>query len=213
MALNQKRSNKEGTAKEHFLVPEDSYVAKLYSVIDLGEHDSGFRKIDKITGKDHGPVVNTKMHLTFELQDVNLEDGRPAVVSRELTASLSDLSNFLPIAHALLGGTSESLQWLKEDGREIGDVLEKILGKAGLLTIVHSTSKKNGKVYANIGSVAALPKAMHKSVTPTVNSLVSILDVNNVSEESIEKLPRFLLDKMANRLNKPEGDSIEDIPF
>ncbi len=53
MALNQAFKK-----TERFLIPEDSYIAKLYSVVDLGQQITNFRLKDKETGEDLGPQVS-----------------------------------------------------------------------------------------------------------------------------------------------------------
>lgn len=213
MSLNDKPAK---GGKEFFLIPEDTYIAKLYSIIDLGDQDTGFtRRIKNEDGTetDTGePQISTKVMLTYELSDVLMDDGRPAVISAGfagLTASFHELAQLRKHGLAALGGNAEAVAFMDAEGRTAGEVLEKMLDKPVLLTIVHAPSKKTGKVYANIGTVSALPKKDLKDVKDTVNPRVLVLDANNVDPETQAKIPKFIQDRMAMRLNALAGPNSE----
>lgn len=215
MALNQVKA----TNTERFIPPEDTYIAKLYSIVDLGTHDTGFKKQDK-DGKDTTiPIIQNKVLFTFELQDCNLPDGRPAVVSQEFTASLNDRAKIVPVLVALLGGKSEHQDYVSTEGRILSEVLTQVIGKPCQLSVVHV--KKKDKTYVNIGSVSALPSSMKSLVTATVNPTLVITDVDNISTADAAKLPDWVKNKQAKRIGvaisipatKSEQASDDECPF
>jgi len=218
MALNQTYKKSEGG--EFFLIPEDSYIAKLYSIVDLGEQDTGFRKFkeDKVTGKktDMGPLIQNKVMLSFELEGVAVSDGRPAVISNTYTASLNEKATLADVLLSLLGGGAEAKEYLFTEGRQVGEVLESVAGKAVLLSIIHN--KKGDKTYANIKSVSPVPSSLKKSVTPLINEKVVVLDVDSIDPVVLSKLSDFVKTKINNRIksvdvhNKQIFDDTEN-PF
>lgn len=202
---------------EQFLIPEDTYVATLYSAVDLGTHDTGFTKIDK-EGNDTGqPVIQNKLKLSFEFQDLAISDGRPAASSRKYTASLHEKADLRGILHALLGGDSKATEYLNTDGLKLSDALQKVLGKPALVTISHKTAGAGSAPFALITSVAPLPKAMQKSVKPLVNKQVLITDVNDISKELFDSLPKNTQETINKRLNNTNSyastDAEGEVPF
>ncbi len=203
MSLNKKITGKSSS----FLIPEDSHIATLYSIVDIGDQETGFRKTDK-DGNDAGVQISSQVMLTFELQDVHIEDGRPAAISNTLTASVNEKARLRPILLALLGGTSEAKALFESEEETVGSLLKRALGKSVLLSIVHRESK--GKVYANIAGAVPLPSSMKGSLKEPHNKLVFVDDVNNISSEMEALIPDWVFQKKINqRLNGK--DSI--IPF
>lgn len=192
-----------------FIIPEDTYIAKLYSAVDIGEHEAIFSGETK---KVHQVV------LTFELQDADLPDGRPSVISHTYTASLNDKARLKPVIHALLGGTSEAMNLIESEDEDLTSLLSKSLGKPVQLSVVHR--EKDKKKYVNIGVVMALPKSMQKSVTPLFNEKIIISDVENIINP--DSIPEWLIKRINNRLgngvkylstkSKEESNS-QDQPF
>lgn len=206
MALNQ--SYKKG---DTFLVPEDSHIARLYSAIDIGLQETGFRKIDSKTKEDLGPQITNQVLLTFELQDVLLPDGRPAAISGTFTSSLSDKAKLKPILHALLGGTSEAKALIENEEEKVETLLAKAIGQPLLLSVVHKESK--GSIYANVGGAMPLPKAMKAGLKEQVNKNLLITDVDNISPENQERVHEWIQKRIDKRLNKSGGSTSGDMPF
>lgn len=185
-------------------IPEGVQLGKLYSIVDLGVHVN-----ERFKDKNGNPIAANKVMLTFELQDVLLPDGRPAATNAELTASLSDKATIQPILIGLLGGGADAISFVRTEGREVSEVLSKVLGKPLQLNMV-----KNEKGYVNIKGT--MPVTKSTNITPTVNELILVTDVNNVSPDTLAKIPEFVKKKMANRVNKEAGSAIgndTDCPF
>jgi hypothetical protein len=101
-----------------------------------------------------------------------------------------------------------------------GFSLENVLGAPGMLSVIHKPSKDGTKVYANVGSVVALPKGM--SCPQPVNPAVKF-DIGDFNETVFNSLPEWLRAKIL--LSKEmEGDiptkqvednepSDESVPF
>ena len=91
------------------------------------------------------------------------------------------------------------------------DVL-KILGKPCMVTIVHNTSGQ--KTYANVASVAAIPKG-----TTAPEAEIDLLKYSADDPEDKEKLPEWLQDKISKQIipeqepQSQEPDFDDDIPF
>jgi len=137
---------KEKSGAEIEPIPAGVYVAVCYGLIDLGTH--------------HNPVFGNdarKVLIQWELPDVRGEferDGAkvnlPRAISRRYTLSLSEKAN--------LRRDLESWRGRKFAAKELaGFDLRALLGAACQLQIVHETSKE-GRTYATIAAIMALPK-------------------------------------------------------
>ncbi len=194
MALNQTYEKFES-----FLVPEDSYIGRLYSTIDLGLQDTGFKKKDKDNNMTNEPLIQNKLKLTFELQDIKIPDGRPASVSRTYSASLNDKSNLKPILLALLGGNTEARDYLNTPGRKLSDVLEKVSGKTALVSVSHFTTK-TGTTVAYMSNANTLPSSMQKLVQPQINPTTLHLDVDAIDPQDFANLPKSVQETINKRI-------------
>ena len=127
-------------------IPAGVYVAVCYGLIDLGTHEN---KV--FGGEAHKCLVQ------WELPDVRGEferDGEkvslPRAISKRYTLSLSEKAN--------LRKDLESWRGRKFTAQELsGFDLRALLGAACQLQIVHETSKE-GRTYATIAAIMALPK-------------------------------------------------------
>jgi hypothetical protein len=209
MALNQ--SYKKSDTKEYFLIPEDSHVAILYSAIDLGDQQTGFPETDDEDKPIPGTnKVQSRVRLTFELQDVLMADGRPAVIGEDFNVSLHELARLRPILEAALGGGKAAKDLIESEDEDVGSLLKKSVGKAVLLSVIHKPSKKTGVMYANIGSATALPSALKSTVKKGVNDTVYVGDVNTIDQATLDKIPAFIKAKIAVRLNGPQSKAAND---
>ena len=120
--------------------PAGNHVAVCYQMIDLGQQYN-----EKYDTWQH------KIQIGWELSNELMEDGRPFVVSSRYTASFNE--------KAILRRDLESWRGRPFTDAELaGFDLKNILGKACMVNVVHNT--KGEKTYANVKSVAALPKGM-----------------------------------------------------
>jgi len=130
-----------GSGKKFETAPAGNHVAICYSLVELGQHYDS--ENDKWTAK---------IHIGWELPNEPMADGRPFVVSRRYTASLHEKASLRRDLESWRGRpfTNEELA---------GFDVKNILGKPCMINVVHNTAK-NGNTYANVRSVAAIPKGM-----------------------------------------------------
>ena len=100
-----------------------------------------------------------------------MQDGRPFSISKEYTASIGEKANLRKDLEAWRGRPFSS-----EELRNFS--LENVLGAPCLLGVVHKPSKDGAKVYANVGSIMALPKGMPSPelVNPAVKFDIGTFD-------------------------------------
>lgn len=131
-------------------IPAGVYVATCYGLVDLGTHANPV-----FGGEQHKILVQwevPEVRGEFERdgQKVNL----PRAISKRYTLSLSEKAN--------LRKDLESWRGRKFTTQELaGFDLRTLLGATCQLQIVHDTSKE-GRTYANIAAIMALPKGTPK---------------------------------------------------
>ena len=158
--------------------PAGSYAAVCTQVIDLGTSQTNF--LDEHTGQ---PKFAHSVRFTFEVNEM-MQDGRPFVVSQELTLSMHEkakMRQFLSNWRGKDFGPGESVN------------LKDLIGKGCSLSIVEYT-KKNGEVGTKIGSISRLMKGMEvpKPANPTI-----YFDLEAFDEDTYAQLPQWLQDKIA----------------
>ena len=141
--------------------PAGSFAARCYQIIDLGHQTIEWQGTAKVV---------PKVRITWELNEM-MQDGRPFSISKEYTASIGEKANLRKDLEAWRGRpfTAEELRNFS---------LENVLGAPCLLGIVHKPSKDGAKVYANVGSIMALPKGMPSPelVNPAVKFDIGTFD-------------------------------------
>jgi hypothetical protein len=186
----------EGTFE---LAPEGTHVARCYMVVDMGMQETGY-----------GPKHKAK--IGFELPNELMEDGRPFSVSQNYTVSLSEKANLRADLEAWRGRA------FTEDELRGFDVFN-VLGAPAMVTVIHTTNE--GKTYANIKSVSALPKGMQAPAA--INEPIKF-SLEEYSQEVFDSLPEYLRNKinrggidapyMPPQSDHPADDSFDDdIPF
>ncbi len=192
MSLNIKT-----TKKQTVVAPEGAYVARLYSIVDLGTQRIEWQ----------GQTKNQpKVQVTFELCNETAEfDGvqKPLVVGGQYTMSLSDKSRFLPIIEGLYGRKLTDAEKADFDGT----AFKSLLGKACMVSVMHT--HKDDVVYANIASITPMPKGME---APALVNPKTLYDVSEGESETFKSLPQFLQDKIKKSLEFTVDDE-NDIPF
>ena len=142
------------TTSNYELPPEGTELCICNRVIDLGLQFS--------------PTYNTTSHkilLGFRLVDTVGTDGQALDVSNRYTLSLSE--------KAILRKHLESWRGRAFSAEELkGFDVTKLLGVPALVTIKHDMNPGNGKTYANIAGISALPKSMAKPAPLPADDLV-----------------------------------------
>ena len=167
-------------------IPEGTHVGTLVQIIDLGEQLNLFSEVEGATQR--------KLYLTFEIPSEKLDDGRPMVIGKELTASFHSKSRLRPIVESLLGRT------LKEgDLADATQTLKSTLGKSAFVEVEQVATQKGGK-FSKIKNIMKLSKGL--SVESPYNDLLFFdLDGEN-AEQALESLPRFIQNKIASGIGR-----------
>lgn len=125
-------------------VPPGNHIAVCYRVIDLGTQRVEWQ------GQ---PKHQHKVLISWEIPDEKMDDGRPFTIGQKFTWSMSEKAN---LRNALESWRGQAFTE-KDFGPQGFDIMN-VIGVGCMLNVVHVT--KNGKTYANIASVAKLPKGM-----------------------------------------------------
>jgi len=169
---------------ERMVVPSGTYVARCYSIVDLGTQYS-----------EKFGVWSHKVLLQFELPTELMDDGRPLAISSKYTLSLNEKANLRHILESWLGRT------ITEKEEKEGFALGSMLGAPCLLAIIHADS--NGKTYANIAGVMSVPKGT--AVPEQSNPMVSY-DVENGKDAVFTKLPEWIRTIIEQSKEFKDGD-------
>lgn len=155
-------------------VAEGTHLAVCNMLVDLGLQTS---EVYKNTSR--------KVLIGWEIpgETIKTEDGEhPRTLSKRYTASLNESANLRQDLAAWRGRdfTSEELDAFD---------LRNIIGKSCLLNVIHKES--NGKTYANISSIMALPKGMEKGV---LSGKPTVFDLDSDPLSAVEELPKWIAD-------------------
>jgi len=154
-----------------------------------------------------------KVLIGWEIPDetIELEDGtHNRTITQRYTASLNEASNLRRDLAAWRGRDFTEAE-LEEFN------LRNIVGASCLLNIIHKT--RNGKTYANIQSIMALPKGMKKA---DPKEKVIIFDLDEATLDDVDDLPRWIGDvvkksityqEMVDADNKAYEDGSNNSPF
>ena len=207
MGFIAKDNGGEGNFKK---VPPGVYVARCYSLIDIGT---------QVTEGQYGVKEAHKIRIGFEIfgeddagNPLTIDvDGKmmPLTISKSYTLSL----------HEKAGLRKDLAAWRGKDFTEeeakAFDV-SKLINAYCMLNI--TTSENNGKTYTNIAGITPLPQALKNAKPEAVHSVV-LFDLDQPDwdlfknfheklQETIKKSPEFA---MAAGNATPPAD--EDIPF
>ena len=175
--------------------PAGSFAARCYQIIDLGHQTFEWKGEAK---------VSPKVRITWELNEM-MQDGRPFSISREYTASIGDKANLRKDLEAWRGRpfTATELQNFS---------LENVLGAPCLLGVVHKPSKDGTKVYANVGSIMALPKGMPSPelVNPAVKFDIGTFDQKVFDGLSSYVQKKILMSKELEENGIPQASSQDE---
>ena len=188
---------------------EGTHVAILNWIVDLGVQESRW-------GSQPKRELFLQFEITDEFNEWHDKDGlrcEPKRVSTTVTASLSQKAKLREYVEGILGSR------LSEAEQREFDIVGLVMGKPCLLHVVHNEA--NGNTYANIGSIAPLPKSM---TAPAMKGDPLDYTPDDHSDATWERLPKFLQEKISKRVIEdapapnptPAGkgaDFDDDIPF
>lgn len=165
--------NENGGGSGIPILPEGSYTAVCYMLVDLG-----LQKSEKYGNSQR------KVLIGWELTDEYIEiDGKqqPRVFSQRYTASLNEKAGLRRDLAAWRGRdfTADELKAFD---------LHNIVGAPCFIQVIHREGT-NGKTYANLASIMRLPKGMP---TPQGTMEQVIFDIDESPMSDIDKLPEWI---------------------
>lgn len=181
------------------LVPEGTYLARVYKIIYLGTQKS------KMFGNESFKV-RINWELPTELHAFKEGDPeKPFSIDAEYTVSMGKKSNLRPVVEALIGVQ------LKDEEAYAFDV-DEILGLPCQITVTHT---EDGQ-YANVSAVSQLLKGV--TCPPQVNKSVILNFDEKWDDELFKSLPEFIRRKIESspEFKKMKGLDVVDeseVPF
>jgi hypothetical protein len=190
--------------------PEGNHVAVCCSIVDLGtQHSEKYEKNQR------------KILIEWEISGETKEDGTPFYIDQIYTFSMNE--------KAALRRDLESWRGVKFSKEDFGRFeLSNVLGVGCMLNVVWAES--GDKVYANIASIARLPKGMSAPSLIARRRCLSLEpgefdsdEMNGLRDRIVEKIresPEFKAlttgrgIEANNKLNQASAEAAEDeIPF
>lgn len=188
--------------------PAGSHIATCFQVIDLGSQISPFAD-EKGEHK-----INRKVRFAWELPNALMSDGRPFTIGKEYNFSSNEKSNLVADINAWRGKPFTPAEFGAFD-------IEKLIGKSCFLQVTEATSKQ-GKLYAKVNAIMALPSGQQSTALinkPTAFSL------STFDKATFESLPDYWRNMIASSpeyksiagndggQNEPLPELNDDIPF
>lgn len=170
----------ENTAPDRVQVPAGNHIARCVEMIQLGTvtEDAGI-----YAGKQM-----KKVRITWETPDEQHDFGKglqPFLVSKEFTLSMHEKATLRKILESWRGKA-----FSEEEAKQFD--ITKLLTKGCMLSVIHKTSQK-GSVYAEISSIASLPKGFEcgPQITPS-----RVLAFDEWDHSIFDSLPDFVKNKI-----------------
>ena len=180
-----------------------NYPARCYSMVHLGTIEENILGTIKKLNK-----VRITWELPTELKVFKEENGeQPQVISKEFTLSLHEKATLRGFLKNWRGK-----DFTDEEAKSFD--IEKLVGAPCMLNITHKTKKDGSGIYAEIGSVSAMPKGF---VCPDAINNSFVFTYESFDLEKFNTLPEFMRNKMINseeyKLATNGGQEIESPSF
>lgn len=167
--------------------PEGTWPAVCYRIIDLGTQMGTY---NGETNRRHKVLVSWELHDP----DTTTDDGSPMSIHKRFTWSMHEKSRLRQDLEAWRGK-----RFTDADLGDGGFHIKSLLGVPCLIGIVHTT--KNGITYANISSIAKLPKGMdapephnqlaYSWLTPELFDREVFSNLSDRMQETIKASPEY----------------------
>jgi hypothetical protein len=185
-------------------IEEGTHLGVCCMLIDLGMQYSEVYKNS-----------SRKVLIGWEIPDetIELDDGpHPRTITKQYTASLGESANLRQDLAAWRGRDFTGAELEAFD-------LRNIVGKSCLINVIHKES--NGKTYANIQNIMALPKGMQPG---KLADKPLVYDIDADPPEMVDSLPKWIAERIkksesyGERITKPVtmqelDDSDGELPF
>lgn len=171
----------ENSGTNFVLPPAGNHLARCYGMIEIGtiKEETGI-----YAGKEQ-KKVRISWEMPHECQDFGKGELEPFAVHKEFTLSMNEKATLRKMLESWRGAPFTEYQAKAFD-------ITRLIGKACMINIIHKTSGK-GKEYADIASIAALPKGYDcpEQVNPSME-----LSYDNWNTGLFDSLPDFIKNKM-----------------
>jgi len=180
--------------------PEGNHLAVCYEVIDLGTQTNVWQGETK---------RQRKIWIGWETHDELMEDGRPFVIGMKYTFSSHEKSTLRQHLESWRGKRFNEEEIVKFD-------IRNVIGQGCYLNVIHV--EKGDRTYANIGSIAALPKNTETPELTNEPTFVA-LDPKEFDAQAFERLSDRMKDtirespEFADLTAANEGETPADQPF
>jgi len=157
--------------------PAGNHLAVCYQLVDFGTQETNF---EGKTSTRHEILIG------WEIPEERMEDGRPFMINQRYRFSMHEKAK---LRHHLEAWRGRAFT----DAEFETFALENILNTSCMLQVIHT--HKGDKTYANIASVAALPKGMKKS-DGAENELV-FFSFDEPNGDTFDALPEWMRETIA----------------
>ena len=171
------------------MLDEGGYLARVYSIVDIGIHNTNF-------GEKHQVVISWE--LPTELGD----DGRPYAQSRFYTMSLNEKANLRKDLESMKGKIPNDKL---EDPTFVDSIFTKLLGTPAQLSVSQYTNK-DGYLRNGIEGIGKPMKGV--SIPEAVNDTV-LFDLEHYDQKIYNNLPDWLKAKIDE--GKPRFDALNGL--
>lgn len=131
--------------------PAGNHLAVAYEFIDMGTQERS-----PYQGQERSPC--RQIWIGWELPNESMEDGRPFVIGRKYNYSSNE--------NSAMRKDLESWRGKAFTPEEFGTFeIQSVLGHGCFLQVTHTESQDGTKTYANVDTVAALPKGTEAPAT------------------------------------------------
>jgi len=170
---------KSSDAKSFELIPPGTYIARCYSMVDLGTHDDEFQGRKKKTHK-----VRITWELPTETRVFKPENGeQPFVISKEFTLSMAEKANLRGFLTSWRGKPFTAEEAMAFD-------VTKLLGVPCQLSIIHEQGRKDPtRQYERISAITPLMKGV---VCPPQSNPTFVFSLEEFSTDAFNALPDWL---------------------
>ncbi|MHA1972995.1 MAG: phage replication initiation protein, NGO0469 family [Candidatus Hodarchaeales archaeon] len=186
---------KESNGKDFEQLPAGTYNAICIAVHDLGMQENTYKGETK---------VSRKIILQFEVGKKDSE-GRAFMINEFYTLSLGDRANLRKLLNSWISAEIKGVD-LQEDGYDV----EKLVGKAGMLTAIEKTNQSTGKVRTVVGSMSPLMDGM-ESIKQTIKIDKTPDWIQKIADQAVKfddaKAPLKTAKKKAAKKDVPESET------
>lgn len=201
----------ENKGGDYVLIPAGNHLARCYGMVQIGT-------VKEETGIYAGKESH-KVRISWETPHECHDFGKglqPFSVHKEFTLSMNEKATLRKYLESWRGKAFTEAEAEKFD-------ITKLLGKPCMINVIHKTSGK-GSTYADISSIATLPKGLE--CPDQVNATVE-LSFDNWNQIVFDSLPDFVKEKIKKskeyaaitapgHTETPQAngsDSDDDLPF